>query len=266
MNNNLTNNSNSPNSDSLIMNLLTDNELSIFNIDMLVSLSGKQYIDLKPILKRLVINEQLSRIERGVYCIRNFRNPYVIANYLLKNSVIAYWSALNLHQLTEQIPNVVYSQSVMQKKDTKVFNVRYKFVGIKAYKIAGISQMGYGIEMFKITDIEKTLLDCFDLPQNSGGYEELIRAFYHAKINGSKLLTYGKQMENMSILKRIAFLSELFEMTQLTNFRLEVSKLINSRYTLLDPLGNDTGEFNIKWKIRVNIPQENLLTIINKMY
>lgn len=266
MNNNLTNISNSPNSDSLIMNLLTDNELSIFNIDMLVSLSGKQYIDLKPILKRLVINEQLSRIEKGVYCIRNFRNPYVIANNLLKNSVIAYWSALNLHQLTEQIPNVVYSQSVMQKKDTKVFNVRYKFVGIKAYKIAGISQMGYGNEMFKITDIEKTLLDCFDLPQHSGGYEELIRAFYHAKINGSKLLTYGKQMENMSILKRIAFLSELFEMTQLTNFRLEVSKLINSRYTLLDPLGNDTGEFNIKWKIRVNIPQENLLTIINKMY
>ncbi len=266
MKNNLSNNSNSPNSDSIIMNLITDNELSIFNIDTLVSLSGKQYIDLKPVLKRLVINEQLSRIERGVYCVRNFRNPYVIANNLLKNSLIAYWSALNLHQLTEQIPNVVYSQSVMQKKDTKVFNVRYKFVGIKDYKIAGISQMGYGNEMFKITDIEKTLLDCFDLPQHSGGYEELIRAFYQAKINSSKLLTYGKQMENLSVLKRIGFLSELFEMTHLANFRVEVLRLINSRYTLLDPMGNDMGEFNIKWKIRVNIPKENLLTIINKIY
>ena len=266
MKTNLNNNSNSPNSDSLIMNLISDNELSIFNIDMLVLLSGKQYIDLKPALKKLIINEQLSRVEKGLYCVRNFRNPYIIANRLLNDSVIAYWSALNLHQLTEQIPNVVYSQSIRQKKDTKVFNVRYKFVEVKGNKICGISQMGYGSEMFKITDIEKTLLDCFDLPQHSGGYEELIRAFYHAKISGSKLLTYGKQMENLSILKRIAFLSELFEMTQLANFRLEVSKLTNSRYTLLDPLGNDTGEFNIKWKIRVNIPQENLLSIINKIY
>jgi predicted transcriptional regulator of viral defense system len=266
MKNKLYNNNNSPNHDSVIMNLIADNELSVFNIETLESLSGKHYVELKAVLKKLVINEQISRIERGIYCVRNFRNPYVIANNLLKDSVIAYWTALNLHQLTEQIPNVVYSQSVMQKKNTKVFNVRYKFVEIKGYKIGGISQMGYGSEMFKITDIEKTLLDCFDLPQHSGGYEELIRAFYHAKINGSKLLTYGRQMENLSILKRIAFLSELFEMNQLANFRLEVSKLINSRYTLLDPLGNDTGEFNIKWKIRINIPQENLLTIINKMY
>src|ERR1035437_5588997 len=106
---------NSPNYDSIILNLIVDNELSVFNIDTLVSLSGKQYIDLKLVLKRLVINEQLSRIEKGLYCVRNFRNSYVIANNLLKNSMIAYWSALNLHQLTEQIPNVVYSQSVIQK-------------------------------------------------------------------------------------------------------------------------------------------------------
>jgi len=266
MNKKLSTKNNSPNYDSIIMNLIADNELSIFNIDTLVSLSGKQYLDLKPVLKRLVINEQLSRIEKGLYCVRNFRNSYVIANNLLKNSTIAYWSALNLHQLTEQIPNVVYSQSVIQKKDTKVFNVRYKFVAIKDTKVAGISQMGYGNEMFKITDIEKTLLDCFDLQQYSGGYEELIRAFFQAKINSSKLFIYGKQMDNLSVLKRIGFLSELFEMTHLTNFRAEVLKLINSRYTLLDPMGNDMGEFNIKWKIRVNIPQENLLSIINKMY
>jgi predicted transcriptional regulator of viral defense system len=29
--------------------------------------------------------------------------------------------------------------------------------------------MGYGNERFRITGIEKTLLDCFDLPQYSGG-------------------------------------------------------------------------------------------------
>lgn len=57
MNNSTASQSNSPNSDSIIMNLIADNEMPIFNIIMLVSLSGNQYIDLKPILRRLVVNE-----------------------------------------------------------------------------------------------------------------------------------------------------------------------------------------------------------------
>lgn len=126
--------------------------------------------------------------------------------------------------------------------------------------------MGYGNEIFKITDVEKTILDCFDQPRHSGGYEELIRALYKAKINCSKLISYGLQMDNLSVLKRIAFLSELFEMANLSKFRNEVLMIVNKRYTLLDPLGTNSGTFNSKWKIRINIPQENLLSIINKMY
>jgi len=72
--------------------------------------------------------------------------------------------------------------------------------------------MGYGNEQFKVTDVEKTLLDCFDLPQHSGGYEELLRAFYSARINSDKLLKYAVQMNNLSVIKRVGYLSELFEM------------------------------------------------------
>jgi predicted transcriptional regulator of viral defense system len=248
------------------MNIITDNELSIIDIDALVSLTGKQYFELKPALKRLVHNEQLSRIEKGLYCIRNFRNSYVIANVLLKDSVVAYWSALNLHQLTEQIPNVVYVQSPNRKSDKKVFNVRYKFIQVKEEKVCGIMQMGYGNEAFRITDIEKTLLDCFDLPQYSGGYEELIRAFYRAKVSSSRLLAYGKQMNNLSALKRLAFLSELFDMKGFSAFQSGVQKMVNNRYSLLDPLGLNEGEFNARWRIRVNIPVVRLLEMINKMY
>jgi len=100
------------------------------------------------------------------------------------------------------------------------------------------------------------LPSCFELPQYSGGYEELIRAFYEANPNGRKLLKYGKQMNNLSILKRIAFLSELFEMEKLYHFRMEVLKMVNNRYTLFDPIGKNNGSFNCKWKIRCNIPEK----------
>jgi predicted transcriptional regulator of viral defense system len=255
-----------PNQDAMISNQIIDNELSIINISMLVSSTGKSYIELNPILRRLVRNQQLFPIEKGLYCVRNFRNPYVIGNALLKDSAISYWSALNLHGLTEQIPNVVYVQSTNRKENKKVFNIRYKFIQVKPEKVCGIIRKGYGSEQFRLTDVEKTLLDCFDLPQHSGGYEELIRAFYEAKPKGSKLLKYGVQMNNLSVLKRIAYLSELFEMDQLNNFRMEVLKKVNDRYTLFDPMGENNGSFNSKWRIRCNIPEKKLLDIIHKMY
>ncbi len=252
--------------DAEITNLINDNELSLVNIKTLVSLTGLSYLNLKPILRRLVREEQLFSLGGGFYCIRNFRNPYVIGNFILKNAAIAYWSALNIHGLTEQISNVVYVQSEYRKNDKKIFNTQYKFIKVKPSKISGIIQMGYGNEQFNVTNVEKTLFDCFDLPQYSGGYEELIRAFYKAKINTTKLLELVKNTGNLSVLKRMAFLSELYEMKGFTKFQNEVLKMMNVKYTIIDPFGENTGEFNSKWRIRLNISKENLLQIIQKTY
>ena len=256
----------SPKEDAKVFNEIVDNELSFVDTLKLMEITDKSYVDLKSVLNRLVRDEQLFSIQKGLYVIRNFRNPYVIANAMLPDGAIAYWSALNLHGLTEQIPNVVYLQSGKRKSDKKVFNVRYRFIQVKKEKICGITQMGYSNERFRITDIEKTLLDCFDLPQYAGGYEELIRAFYQAKINSRKLLDYGKQMGNLSVLKRLAFLSELFEMQGFNHFQNEVFKMRDQRYTLFNPMGSNEGAFNAKWRIRLNIDKDKLLEIVNKMY
>jgi predicted transcriptional regulator of viral defense system len=249
-----------------ILNLIADNELSIIDSDTISSLTGNTYVELKPFIRKLICNGQLYPIEKGLYCVRNFRNPYVIGISMAKNGSIAYWSALNLHGLTEQIPNVVYVQSDRRKADKKVFNVLFKFIQVKTEKICGITQMGYGNEQFKVTDVEKTLLDCFDLPQHSGGYEELLRAFYSARINSDKLLKYAVQMNNLSVIKRVGYLSELFEMEGLGRFRKKAQMLLNKSYSLLDPMGEDTGKFNSSWRLRINIPKEKLLKIVQKMY
>ena len=249
-----------------ILRIITDNELTVFSIDDIISLSGYKYPQIKYALSVLLTDEQIYRIQAGLFCVRNFQNPYVIANEMRKNSQIAYWSALNLHGLTEQFPNMIYSQSNSPKSDRTLHNVLYKFVKVKPEKMIGGIQIGYGNEVFRITDVEKTLLDCFDLPQYSGGYAELIRAFYSAKISSIRLLDYGLKMNNLAILKRMAFLSELFEMKGFTRFQQEVLKRMNLRYTLIDPLSFNIGEFNAKWHIRLNIPKNNLLEIIHKIY
>ena len=42
--------------------------------------------------------------------------------------------------------------------------------------------------------------------------------------------------------------------------------IVNPRYVLIDPLGEEKGSFNNKWKLRLNITEEALLDICNKQY
>lgn len=250
----------------IVLKTIDDNELLYFTIKEVNNLCNFSDEKIHESLENLAHKEMIFRIEKGKYCQRNFRNPYVIGTFMQKDGAIAYWSALNLHHLTEQIPNKVFVQSPFQKMDKSVFGLRYQFVKVKHEKICGLTTMGYGNESYRVTDVEKTLLDCFDLPQYSGGYEELIRAFYNANPRSTKLLQYGKQMGNLSVLKRIAFLSELFEMKGFKQFQNEVAKVLNEKYTLFDPMGKEDGEFISKWRIRLNIKKEAILQMISKQY
>ena len=80
---------------------------------------------------------------------------------------------------------------------------------ISKSKIVGIEKLGFGNHSYQMTDIEKTIIDCFDLPQYSGGYAELIRAFNQANLNSDKMMVYCKAINNIAITKRMGYLAEL---------------------------------------------------------
>src|SRR5699024_9680934 len=110
----------------------------------------------------------------------------------------------------------------------------------------------YGNLQYPITDIEKTIVDCFDLPQHSGGYAELIRAVGQAKMNPNKLIVYCQSVKNIAVTKRIGYLIELLKVTGMEPFVDFAKKQVNKRYTLFDPQGVNEGEFVAEWRLRLN--------------
>ncbi|MCK4696189.1 MAG: hypothetical protein KAT74_10520, partial [Candidatus Cloacimonetes bacterium] len=190
---------------------LDNSGIEYFAISEIENKTGKKYENLQRIVSNIHNKGFLIKLEKGKYCRPNFIDNFVIGTFLLENSAIAYWSALNYWNLTEQIPNTIYVQSPVFKKSKKIRNVEYRFVKVVENKFTGITGVGRGNHKFRITDIEKTLIDCFDLPQYAGGFAELIRAFYIAKINVTKLTEYALKVNNLTVMKRISYLSELFE-------------------------------------------------------
>ena len=114
--------------------------------------------------------------------------------------------------------------------------------------------------------MEKTLIDCFDLSQYSGGYAELIRAFHRAELNADKMINYCIAVNNIAATKRMGFLSELFHRKELQPFIEFARAKVNRTYNLFDPFGENTGEPESAWYLRFNLSKEKILEIVQNHY
>lgn len=247
-----------------VLRTIDQAELDVFTLRGVAGLLDLPTHRLLAFVETLVNRGLLSRIEKGKYCRHTFRNEYVISNYLAIDGVVAYWSALHLHALTEQIPNVVFVQTAKQKRNKTVFGVRYQFIKVKPKKMIGWETAGFGNHQYRVTDMEKTIVDCFDLPQYSGGFEELIRAYAQAQLDPAKLITYAQAANNIAVVKRLAYLAELLQKPELESFIQFALGLVNAKYNLFDAFGHNEGNFNSRWKLRLNTCGSEILHMVNK--
>ena len=258
--------SNTINPQLYLIKLLDDYEINIFMLNDIEKRVNYSFTNIQDIAEKLVRKGLLKRIERGKYCRHNFNDEWVISNYLINDGVVAYWSALNRHGLTEQFANTIFVQTAKEKKGKNVFGVNYKFIHVAKRKLTGYKMYGYGNNQYRMTDIEKTIIDCFDLPEYSGGYAELLRAFNSAVLDAKQMVVYCKAINNIAVTKRIAFLAEYLQKPDFDIFFKYAKQLVNEKYSLLDPIGLDTGEHISQWKIRLNISKDEISEICNKIY
>lgn len=245
------------------MKLLDDFEIQIFSLAEIESLINEKFPTINSIIENLAAKGFLTRIERGKYCRSNFRNENVIGCYLTKDGTVAYWSALNRHGLTPRFPNSIFIQTAYNKVEKNVFGTSYTFIQVPHDKIAGITTVGYGNNAFRITDIEKTIIDCFDLPKYSGGLEDLLPAFANANLSGEKLIEYSKAVHNKAALKRMGFIAELLDKKGMKSFIRYAKSELNRSYDAFDPLGERIGEPLGAWKLRLNMTIPQIVSVCN---
>ena len=248
------------------LKLLDDYEVVIFALDTIEEALEQPIAHLNEVVENLTQKGLLSRIERGKYCRHNFRDELVIGSFLVRDGGIAYWSALNQHGLTEQFANTVFVQTSHEKKAKRIFGVDYRFIKVNSRKVLGYESQGYGNATYSVTDVEKTLVDCFDLPQYSGGYAELLRAFAEAEVGTEKMITYCQATRNIAATKRMGYLAELLEKRGLEPFVYYAKQQVNPKYNLFDPQGPEEGAFVADWKLRLNLSEAAILSIRDKAY
>ncbi len=238
-----------------VIRIIDENRLSFFTSNELAEIIGVETKSIQNYLETLANNELIIRVEKGKYCRTYMKDRLVIGSKLIRGGVVSYQTALIHHELIQDNSNKVFIASDHQKNNKSLFGYQFRFIKISSHKYFGFYEEENRNGEFRVTDPEKTILDCFDLPQYATSYEKLISIFGGIHFDEEKLIEYGLKMQNLSVLKRLAYLSEQLHVPGYHKFKKTVENLTNDKYTLLNPSGPDIGPFHTKWKIRDNMNQ-----------
>lgn len=108
------------------------------------------------ILKRLLQNEVLLKIERGKYLLKNAKiNDFSLANFVYNPSYISFESALNFYGILSQFPKEVTNATFKKTKEKIIGERVFSFTHIKKDLFWGYEKK----EDFLIAFPEKALLD-----------------------------------------------------------------------------------------------------------
>jgi predicted transcriptional regulator of viral defense system len=192
-------------------------------------------------------------------------NRYWTAANLMRGRpyFIAYYTAMDLHQMTQHPIRTVFVAVTRQQRDMTVGPVRFRFVTLTEARFFGAETRKLEGNPVEIADLERTFLDCVDRMELCGGLEEVVRGFdrRHRDLDREKLLRYILQFDGPVAAKRLGLLLELVGHGDVRLFReLERTTPRLGFYAPLEPGGEPQAtERNRRWELDVNADMDKLL-------
>jgi predicted transcriptional regulator of viral defense system len=225
-------------------------------------------------LERLVDKGWLERIERGKYLIVPLEagpdrvwteDALVLASHLVNPSMVAYRSALSHWNLTDQVPRVTYVQTPVRKENRTpvVLGMRFRIVRVKGEKFFGGHTVRVGESPVQVTDPEKTLIDCLDRPELSGGVAEVARALReeNGETDWKRATGYLRRFRSGAVVKRLGFLVESMALSHPPEPGIldQWQDLLTAGISLLDPSSpREAHRIATRWRMGVNLPEDGL--------
>ncbi|MBQ9658752.1 MAG: transcriptional regulator [Clostridia bacterium] len=185
--------------------------LKVFSVEDVYNLTGN-INTAKSIIRNLLLFGYIKRVKHNLYVVCNieFKNTipdqYMIASKIKDDAYISYHSALEYYGVKNQIFYEVYVSTKKRFTNFEFEGISYKFIN---------SKYNFGIiqdDKVRITDKERTLIDCIEKTELAGGNEELIMCLeLLGRLNGEKILKYLGYYNSNKLYAKVGFFLELYK-------------------------------------------------------
>ncbi len=232
------------------------------------------------VLSQLINHGVATRLKSGTFRLIPFElgfereylgNPYIVARELVlgghedvkEEYYLSYGSAFDLYQMVTQPQLIVYVSSSRMIRSRTIQGTEFRFVRCKTKDFFGITEIWIDKnEKVRVSDLERTLLDGLKQPAYCGGFSEVAKAFSikHELIDPQKLIDYALKLDVGAVNRRLGYLMELYQIGSRIHWEF-LRTTLTSTYQLLDPELPVEGHHIARWRLKLNILQEELLAI-----
>lgn len=164
-------------------------------------------------LNRLTTKHLIQKVRNDLYVSINpvtqspFANKYQIGSNIHHDAYVGYLSALEYYGYLNQVNHICYIVSTHRFNTFEFEGIQYKHIRPKV--LTGVIQPTY-TEKIRITDKEKTIIDCIYDIGNTINLEELMYSFdLISSLDESKLLKYLSEYQIQALYQKTGFLLHL---------------------------------------------------------
>ncbi|MCX7681133.1 MAG: hypothetical protein N2508_04065 [Anaerolineae bacterium] len=255
--------------ESYLLSSLSAAGRTIFSIEDARAVLGRPDGGVRKLLHRLCRKRWVRRLERGKYLLlplaagpepRWAEHEYLIAASLVQPYYLAYATALSYYGYTERPLSPILIATTRRKRAVTIDGVTYRFVTQPAHKFFGYTAISLLDQTVWMAEREKAIADGLDRPDLVGGVLEAAKALWlgSEELDWERLVRYVLRLESPAAARRLGFWLEALELgDERLLLQLEVGR--GHSYVRLEPSGPERGPRNSRWRLIVNIPEQQLL-------
>lgn len=179
----------------------------VFNFQDICEITGNENTA-KSLIRAELQKKHIKKLQHNLYIVcdlergATLENPYLLGSKISKNSFLSYRSALDYYAKLKEKFHIIYVSDKRKFQDFEFNNYSYKFVNSKPFGIVNVNGL-------KITDKEKTLIDCVNKPQLAGGGEHLAETLEKiGELDGIKISKYLENYNSQKLYAKIGFMLE----------------------------------------------------------
>jgi predicted transcriptional regulator of viral defense system len=189
-------------------------------------------------------------------------NPYLAARALAGETLyyLSHATAMELHRMVTQPRLGIFISTSKRMVDRVMHSTEYKFIFIRPEQIFGtVPHWVTKQEQVILSDVERTVIDGLRRPEYCGGITEVARGLWmrHEDIKVEKLIQYATRLKVGAVIRRLGYLLEIYHLASPAILD-QLRSGLTRTYDLLDPRQPASGQYVNRWRLRLNIPADEL--------